>query len=118
MTTVFLWPRLPHDTWREDAACASHPEPWLWDAVRYDGEPRRDREDRHRAAKRVCFTACPVRDQCLADVDPVLDEGVRGGRLLRDNRFDLRLKPCPECAQPTTVNKMSRHRQTHSEKAS
>lgn len=65
--------------WRALAACAGHPEP-LWDESVY-GETRPQQIARHNDAVAICGT-CPVRSQCLADVNWSIDEGVRGGRLL------------------------------------
>ena len=109
---LFVLPPLPNAAWRDRGLCATHPTPWLWDAVHHEHEGRKSREHRHEAAKAICGR-CPVRLECSLDVDPQHDEGIRGGRLLHGTRRDLRQEPCPDCGQPTTVNKMSRHRLTH-----
>lgn len=84
------WPRIPPETWREQAACRDHPTllPQAWDdSVTEDGAggPESRRAKRVAAAIAVC-KGCPVRDACLADVDLAYDEGVRGGVDLRELR--------------------------------
>ena len=71
----------------EDAACAGHPEPWIFDGPTALGraETRAERHDRHAQALAVCAT-CPVTAECAAAVDYAAgDEGVRGGRVLPEN---------------------------------
>jgi hypothetical protein len=65
--------------WQQSAACAGHKLP-LWDESVY-GESRTEQTARHKDAKVICGQ-CPVRSECLADVDWSIDEGVRGGRVL------------------------------------
>lgn len=86
-------PELTAGNWRNRAACHNHPrlKPTAWDddlvGVR---ETAKNREKRIKAAKTVCRTECPVRQQCLDDVDLDYDEGVRGGEDLRDVRSAAR----------------------------
>ena len=47
----------PPASWRDDALCANHSRPWLW-----DGETRDDVA----AARKVC-ARCPVTDACWAE---------------------------------------------------
>lgn len=82
MTTALelpAFPPIPLGDWRESAACAQHPEPWLWDALR-DGEKWHEQAYRHRTAKAIC-QGCPVLLQCLKAVDREVDEGIRAGHL-------------------------------------
>lgn len=74
---------LPTGGWRDDAACARDTDLTLWDQrVGDDKEPPVEQAARHAKAKAICWSKCPVRDQCAADVDWRLDEGVRGGHVL------------------------------------
>lgn len=76
------------DSWRERAACRSHPTlpPRTWDdSVTLDDDRQEDwrqRAARINAAIAACGF-CPVKAPCLADVDLAYDEGVRGGVDLR-----------------------------------
>lgn len=47
----------PH--WRDDAACATHPDPELWFAEASE-------HTKARAAQVICWT-CPVKDRCAAE---------------------------------------------------
>lgn len=76
--------------WRSHAACHNHPS---LPAVTWDDDPgvgRREtgdqRAQRTARARKVCRTQCPVREQCLGDVDLDYDTGIRGGEDLRDLR--------------------------------
>jgi hypothetical protein len=69
--------RYPH--WTDEAACAGNPDP-LWDA-HVDGETPEVKAKRHARGKTIC-RQCPVRNECLAAVDPLRDDGIRGGVLL------------------------------------
>lgn len=83
----FPRPPTPDGNWRARAACFKHPrlKPSTWDDT-CGREPDDVRTQRIAAAKTVCRTECPVRQQCLDDVDLRHDEGVRGGEDLRDLR--------------------------------
>lgn len=75
------------EPWRAEAACYENKwlSPSAWDDSAL-GEGREDDEARKRriaAAIHVCETQCPVRAECLRDVDLELDSGVRGGVDLR-----------------------------------
>jgi hypothetical protein len=76
------------DTWRDHAICRDHPrlKPEAWDdSVMNDGgDYLNHRAERVTAARAVCLAECPVRLQCLADVDLEWDDGVRGGVDLRE----------------------------------
>jgi hypothetical protein len=71
------------------AACKGHGE--LFDDWRehrtpdgrYRHETPTDRAERHTAAMRICWTLCPIREQCLAtrDAQPALGAGIYGGVL-------------------------------------
>lgn len=78
------------DSWRDRAACHDHQQlpASAWDDSVH-GETDRSRARRIAAAIAVCGT-CPVRDACLADVDPRFDEGVRGAVDLRAHRRNRR----------------------------
>lgn len=82
------------EPWRLQAACRNHP---LWVPSTWDDNPDLGREEpkqrkrRIEAAKAVC-RGCPVRVECLRDVNWDLDEGVRGGEDLRELRRRLRKK--------------------------
>lgn len=75
-------------TWRDQAACHNHPrlKPQAWDDSLGPGlfETKEKRAERTAAACRVCRTECPVRAECLDDVDLDYDEGIRGGEDIRD----------------------------------
>lgn len=80
------------DSWRDHAACNQHPTlpPSTWDDVSDGDGAGRPGTDTRRArristAKAVC-DGCPVKNECLADVDLAFDDGVRGGIDLRDLR--------------------------------
>lgn len=77
------------DSWRDRAACNNHrtlPASTWDDSADGDKCGRiSHREERIEQAKAVCGT-CPVKDQCLADVDLAFDDGVRGGVDLRQLR--------------------------------
>lgn len=72
--------------WRVQAACVEKVNDRLWDD-RVDGEKDVHREQRHRRAKAIC-ARCPVRNECLADVDWDVDAGIRGGFLIAETRFN------------------------------
>lgn len=82
------WPgprsRLPQirlDGWRAQAACSTRAAEGLWDdLLEHESEVRR--RSRHGEAMTICRTACPVREQCAADVDWRYDDGIRGGHKL------------------------------------
>lgn len=80
------FPLIPLDDWRADAECRKH-DPRLWDAGPDKKEPDSVRDHRLAQAKRICHTACPVRKECADDVNPWLDEGVRGGHVLPPANF-------------------------------
>lgn len=73
---------LPGTDWRNSAACLGHPNPQWWDD-NLDGarETAPQRAARHASAAIVC-RGCPVHNQCLADVEPFRDEGVRAAVVL------------------------------------
>lgn len=116
----------------QEPACAGHRVP-LWDAT-VDGETAEQRQHRHQAALRIC-ARCPIRRKCAADVDPKLDDGVRGGRILptihdsdrrspyvdgfppeRVGRVPLgdpgALLTCGDCGRSMVPKSMPRHRRT------
>lgn len=74
---------VPADSWRDQAACASHPTlpVWMWDDSIHN-ENDRQRAGRVKQAQAVCAD-CPVAGPCAEDVDPRWDEGVRAGTDLR-----------------------------------
>lgn len=74
-------PLIPRDSWRDRAACTPRFAERLWDD-RLDGETDAQRLERHRQAKLVCNTECPVREECANDTDWETDEGIRGGHKL------------------------------------
>lgn len=80
-----ILPLLPRDQdWRDDASCAQHPLPWLWDgSLDGEGETRKERAYRHDIAIAICGH-CPVIDACSKAIDYRLDEGVRAGVVLDD----------------------------------
>lgn len=74
-------PFIPRDDWRARAACTKRVNDMLWDdKVEYESEKHRRR--RHDEAKEICWTQCPVRQECADDVDWRHDEGIRGGHRL------------------------------------
>ena len=75
----------PGESWRDQAACFGHPRllPSTWDDENEHDRGRGTRQKRIAAAIAVCNT-CPVRLQCLDDVDLDYDRGVRGGIDLRE----------------------------------
>lgn len=84
----------PPTEWRDDAACANHPTlpRETWDDVPSAGvrETHTVRQERVGRAKAVCRTECPVREQCLRDIDLRYDEGVHGGEDIRDIKAAIR----------------------------
>lgn len=80
--------------WRRDARCRKHPTlpATTWDDAPGPGhrELTEVRDARIALAKKVCRTECPVRQQCLRDVDLRYDEGVRGGEDLREIKAEMR----------------------------
>lgn len=89
-------------TYPADALCARSADRTLWDCAVH-GETAAQRDTRHALAKQVC-AACPVAVECLRAVDPVWDEGIRGGVLLPIKKTAART---PD-AQPVVVD----HRRT------
>lgn len=77
------------EAWRDAAACLGHKlPPATWDDYPGFGQREDDvtRAKRTAAAKAVCWTECTVREACLAAVDLDADEGIRGGKDLRELR--------------------------------
>lgn len=67
-------------SWRKRAACAEAADPTVFD------DPDRSRSQRFRGvpasaigAARMFCRRCPVREQCGAEADELLDPGLRGG---------------------------------------
>lgn len=79
------------EQWRDSAACLNHPLTGVWDD-RQEGELPLERDMRHLLARRICGQ-CPVRQACWDAVQPN-DTGIRGGRLLPDDRA------CGVCNRP------------------
>lgn len=76
-------PVIPLDDWRTEAVCAQRMGEMLWDDRIPGEESERARAARHREAKAICKTRCPVRAKCAADADWRADEGtIRGGHKL------------------------------------
>lgn len=78
---------LAREPWRLLAACRDHPrlKPEAWDdSIAAEQENPLTRKRRTDAAKDVCNKECPVKAECLRDVDLEWDEGIRGGLDLRD----------------------------------
>lgn len=79
-------PELTRGEWRNRAACLNHPrlKPEAWDDhCDEDGYGDRSRRPKRIAAAIAVCNACPVRAECLDDVDLRWDRGVRGGVDLR-----------------------------------
>jgi hypothetical protein len=66
--------------WLEFASCREQAP--AFDSY-VDGETPEQRSQRLTAAVRAC-ESCPVRGECEADIDPLLDDGVRAGVLLEN----------------------------------
>jgi isoaspartyl peptidase/L-asparaginase-like protein (Ntn-hydrolase superfamily) len=64
--------------WRDQASCRDSAPAFDFYV---DGESPTHRTKRLEAALATCDT-CPVKAQCAADIDPLLDDGVRAGQLL------------------------------------
>lgn len=65
--------------WRDSAACRDMAP--MFD-VYIDGETEQQRTGRHTAARAICNHECPVKADCKAEFDPLLDGGVRFGYVI------------------------------------